>query len=649
MQPVHSQPSKSGAPPGREDVRIVSLLLLLAILPYLNTLPNSFVYDDAKQVIENPYIRSWKYLPEIFGSNVWSFLGAAGVTNHYRPLMTLGYLICYQLFGLVPFGFHLLNLVLHAGIVWLVFRVSAQLFANRTLAFVAAALFALHPIHTESVAWVAGVTDLQLAFFYLLTFSLFLHAGSTGAHKGWRSQIGMAASFVLALLSKEPAVTLPALATIYEHLYREDRSATTFRQKLGRYGILWGLALAYVVFRVSLLGALAPVMRRVLLSWPEAILSGFALMAQYIWKLLWPVELCAHYVFRKSESMADPRVLAGMGTVALVGAFLAFSWRRHRPVTLTFVWFFVTLAPVLNARWMAANVFAERYLYLPSVGFCWLVAWAWWRGWERFAARPVLRRALAACLIVVSLFYVVRVFLRNRDWHDEVTLYTQTLRVSPDAYLIRTNLGTVYWNRGDRAAAVREWQTALAYNPDDVTLLNNMGLAYAGQKRFADAERAFRRAMDVRPDYAEPYFNLGRMYEQMGRPDDARHEYTAALRVAPLHTGAGNRLGNLLLATGQLDEAEIQFQQSIAGTPTAVAYAGLGDVYRIRHDFAAAEAAFQKALGLDEFELKAYVGLGDVYAATARPAEALRAYEKALELSPLDAQLKAKRDALRTH
>lgn len=648
MQPVHSQPRESGASPGPMDVRIVFLLLLLAILPYLNTLANSFVYDDGKQVIENPYIRSWKYLPEIFGSNVWSFLGAAGMTNHYRPLMTLGYLICYQMFGLVPFGFHLLNLVLHAGIVWLVFRVSTQLFASRTLAFVAAALFALHPIHTESVAWVAGVTDLQLAFFYLLTFSLFLHAGSTGAHKGWRTQIGMAGSFLLALLSKEPAVTLPALATMYEHLYRDDRSATTFRQKLGRYGILWGLALAYIVFRVWLLGALAPVMRRVPVSWPEAILSGFALMAQYIWKLFWPVELCAHYVFRKSDSLSDPRVLAGMGTLALAGAFLAFSWRRHRQVTLALVWFLVTLAPVLNPRWMAANVFAERYLYLPSLGFCWLVAWLWWRGWERSVARPILQRALAACLVVVSLLYVVRVVLRNRDWRDDVTLYTQTLHVSPDAYLLRTNLGTVYWNRGDRAAAVREWQTALAYNADDVTLLNNMGLAYAREARFADAERAFRRAIQVRPDYAEPHFNLGRMYEQMGRPEDAQQEYTAALRVAPLHTGARNRLANLLLAAGQLDYAERQFQQSIAGTPTADAYAGLGEVYRIRQDFPAAEAAFQKALGLDEFELKAYVGLGDVYAVTARPAEAVRAYEKALELSPLDAELKAKRNALRT-
>lgn len=630
------------------DAWLFAALLLLAVLPYLNTVTNAFVYDDGKQIVENPYIRSWKYLPEIFGSNVWSFLGAAGVTNHYRPLMTLSYLICYQLFGLVPFGYHLVNLLFHAGVALLVFRVSTQLFGHRTLAFAAAALFALHPIHTESVAWVAGVTDLQLAFFYLLTFSLFLDGGPNAPPGGWRSRMTTAGSFILALFSKEPAVTLPLLATVYEHAYRVDRTSTTFRQKLGRYGILWGLALGYLLFRIWLLGSVAPVMRRVAVSWPEAILSGLALVAEYVWKLLWPLELCAHYVFRKSDSLADPRVLAGLGVVVLLAALLAALGRRHRLATFALLWFLVTLAPVLNARWMAANVFAERYLYLPSVGFCWLLAWVWWRAWEHSPTRPALRRVLVACLVLVGALYGARTVVRNRDWRNEATLYTQTLRVSPDAYLIRTNLGTVYWNSGDREAAMREWQAALPYNPDDVILLNNMGLAYAQQGRFAEAERSFRRAIEVRPDYAEPYFQLGRMYERMDRPDDALREYEAAVRAAPLHTRARNRLGFLLLAAGQLEDAREQFQQSLATQPTAAAYVGLGKVHLSRADFPAAEAAFLKALAIDSYELAAYEGLGDAYAATGRPAEALRAYDKALELSPLDASLKTKRNALRT-
>lgn len=630
-------------------MRLIALLLLLAILPYLNTLTNAFVYDDGKQIIENPYIRSWKYLPEIFGSNVWSFLGAAGVTNHYRPLMTLSYLVCYQVFGLLPFGFHLVNLLFHAGVVWLVFRVSKQLFGNAMLAFIAAAMFALHPIHTESVAWVAGITDLQLSFFYLLTFSIYLSAGSSAAGNGWRTRTAMAASLVLSLFSKEPAVTLPFLATVYEHGYREDRASTTFRQKLDRYWLLWGLAFAYIVFRVWLLGSIAPVTRRVAVSWPEAFLSGFSLAAQYVWKLLWPLELCAHYVFRKSDSLADPRVLAGIAVFALAGVLFVFLWRRQRTVTFALIWFLATLAPALNARWMAANVFAERYLYLPSVGFCWLVAWAWWRVWEDSTTRPALRRAFVACLGLLALFYGARTIVRNRDWRDEVTLYAQTLRVSPDAYLIRTNLGTVYWNRGDRTAAVREWQAALAYNPDDVILLNNLGLAHAREKQFGDAARLFHRAIQVRPEYAEPYFNLGRMYEQMGRAEDAQREYSAAVRVAPLHAGARNRLGLLLLASGQLDEAQEQFGRSLAAEPTAAAYTGFGTVLFRRGNFSAAESSFRNAIALDAFDATAYEGLGNLYAATERPAEALRAYDRALELNPLDPGLRAKRAALGPH
>ncbi len=156
------------------------------------------------------------------------------------------------------YGFHLVSLLLHVLIVCLVFVLTERLTGDRVWAFVAGALFALHPIHTESVAWIAAVTDLELTFFYLLTFGLFLALARPGGGVRSACVAAMGATFLLALLSKEQAMTLPALATVYEHFYREDRSETSISQKLARYGVLWLVGAAYVLFRIHFLGALAP-------------------------------------------------------------------------------------------------------------------------------------------------------------------------------------------------------------------------------------------------------------------------------------------------------------------------------------------------------------------------------------------------------
>jgi len=163
----------------------LALLLLCAFLVYANTLLSGFVYDDHFQIEGNPYVHSFRHIGRIFSTTVWSFQGTEGQTNYYRPLMTFGYLLCDRVFQSFPMGFHLVNLLLNCAVVWLVFRVCAALFDDEAVAVVAAALFALHPIHTEVVAWIAAVTELQLAVFYLLGFLLFLRAAGTAADRAF--------------------------------------------------------------------------------------------------------------------------------------------------------------------------------------------------------------------------------------------------------------------------------------------------------------------------------------------------------------------------------------------------------------------------------------------------------------------------------
>jgi len=196
----------------RTRVLLIAALVACATLPYLNILFNGFVYDDDTQVVLNPYVRSLRYLKEILTTNVWSFAGG-DATNYYRPVMTLGYLVCYHVFGLRAYGFHLVSLLLHVLVVCFIFLLTERLTGDRVWALVAGALFALHPIHTESVAWIAAVTDLELTFFYLLAFGLFLAAArpvrprpldgrpARQVDKGYSTPtlVAMGATFLLAL------------------------------------------------------------------------------------------------------------------------------------------------------------------------------------------------------------------------------------------------------------------------------------------------------------------------------------------------------------------------------------------------------------------------------------------------------------------
>src|SRR6202790_113105 len=267
------------SPKAQREILTFLALSFLAFVPYANSLLNSFVYDDYFQIVENPYVHSFRHLREIFATTVWSFQGAQGVTNYYRPLMTFGYLLCYQIAGAVPFSFHLANIVLNIVVVLLLFSVVRRLSGER-VGLVAAGLFALHPLHTESVAWAAGVTDLELAVFYLLTFLFYLRLSEPEKGHGWRA--AMCGSFVLAVLSKEQAMTLPVLVTLFEHFYREDRTTTSARQKVSRYGPLWAVAGLYLIVRGILLGGVASIVSRPGLFWYEVAILVISLVGSYL-------------------------------------------------------------------------------------------------------------------------------------------------------------------------------------------------------------------------------------------------------------------------------------------------------------------------------------------------------------------------------
>ena len=620
------------------DQALIALLILLAVLCYGNSLFNGFVYDDEQQILQNPYVKSWHYLPQIFSTTVWSFVGAAGTTNYYRPLMTFTFLVLWQLFKDIPFGFHLFNVTLNAAVVVLVFVAGRRLFQNRRVAWFAAALFAIHPVHTEVVDWVAAVPELEVTFFVLLTFWLF-----TQLDKGaWKFHLATVTSFALAVLCKEPALMFAPLAIAFEHFVRPHNNQLSFAAKTRRYLPLCTVAAAYLLLRIMLFGKLAPVLQHPKITWPQAIFSAFALIAGYAKYLFWPAPLSAFHVFHPSTSLLELPVILGVMVATIAVALLIHLHKRAPAAAFCIFWMGITIAPMLNARWMAANVFTERYLYLPSVGFCWLVAWYAINLWDRTPApAKLLHWLMAAAAVAVALLAVSSTVLRNRVWHDDMTLYTRTLQTNPDAAVIRSNLGSLYFDAEQFDRALQEWQLALAQKPDNVVTMNALGILYTRVGRFADADAMFKQAMAAKPLWGDSHFSYGLLLQKTGDLPGALSEFKIAVTLSPLSGPARRWYGEALVKNGQSQEAIPQFEQAVELEASLEAMHDLSEVYFLQGRNGEAELLLRRVTSQFPYDSSAHLMLGKILEQAGNPQEARIEYKAGLVNDPNNVEAKA--------
>ena len=629
---------RSGAVKGTRTT-VLGCLILLAFLVYANTLLNGFVYDDHSQIEQNPNVHSIQNIGKLFGTSLLAQQGGQSVGNYYRPLMNVDFLLSFKLFGPVPYGFHLINVLLHCIVVWLVYAVTASLASDETIGLVAAACFALHPIHAEPVAWIEGIADLEMSIFYLLAFWMFLRLGREETRQAAWTRVAMLGSFLLATLSKEPAMTLPAVATVYELFYRADRRSTTWKTKLSRYGGFWTMALVYLVIRVIVLHGFAPVPQHTEIGPREAGLTGLALIGQYASKLVWPVPLVAFYPFQKSVSFLDPRTLLGVGVLLAAATYLAFDWKRTRVYSFALFWIFLTLGPVLNVRWMLINVFAERYLYLPSVGFCWLVSgiilWCWRKSGDSALGR---RWAMGVTAGIVGLLATGEIVARNRDWKNDDSIALRSLQTNPDSSGMRSDVGMMDWRAGRHDEAVRQWRLALAYHPDTAEALSNLGYAMVEEKNYAEAIPPLQEAIALRPHFAIPHVHLAHAYSAMGNNADAEAELKRAVEIYPMNPFVRNALGRFYLDSGQATEAETEFRASVTINANNEGWSGLAEDYTLQNVPGKAEEAWRQVLALNLFDSHAHLSLGRIYLAEGRLAEAANEYERCLDTDPRNAE-----------
>jgi tetratricopeptide (TPR) repeat protein len=570
---AHPGLPSAGDPPARapSDRLLVlgacAAVIALALGAYWGSLGSGFVYDDVPQVLENLWIRSPRNLLSAFTSSAWGFTGM--VSNYYRPMMHVVYTVAHALSGLDPTAFHAANLLLHAAASVLVLAIAFLLLRTDTerrpalaLATGAAVLFALHPIHTEAVCWVGGVPDLAATVFGLASVYLYATAPpGTSPSLSVRYVLSVAA-FLAAALSKEIALVLPALLVVHDLALRRDgRSLLRRSAAWVPFGMV---ALAYLALRWNALGAFAPVRRHAQLGAPGLALNAAALFAGYLEKLVVPARLTVFHEFHPVVSAAEPRALAGVAAVVLFGAAGAWLWKASRRGFVAWALVLLPLLPALYIPGVGENPFAERYLYLPSVGFVWLLALGARAGW---AARPRLWPGLAAAAAALAATYAAATVARLPVWRDDVSLWTDAARRSPGAPIPHYNLAIALHQRGRTVDAIPEYEAALRIE-ESANAWSSLGAAYRDVGDAGRAIAALGRAIELNPGLAAPYGNLGAVLLDAGRDAEAVELLRSAVALDPAFSGALHNLGVAYERLGRRNEAIASFAAALRADPS---------------------------------------------------------------------------------
>lgn len=504
------------SPFARATLPPAALLALVAVIYGRATGFEFTHWDDGTYVVDNPVILSLG-ASHIHAAFTHFFMG------NYAPLHILSYAVDYKLWGLDPFGYHVSNIILHGLNVLALFFLVRRIDGRDPVAWVAAALFAIHPVNVETVAWVAQRKTLLAQFFFFLSFHEYLRYAEG---KGKESYFLSLAFFVLSLLSKVSAITLPLLLLLYDICYRERSGRGLVLNKIPFFllsGLFAGIAL--IAQSSAYHGTFA-------YHGGSALANGLTVLvalARYLLSLVYPADLSAYYYFSYRSVLSYP-VLGSLLLLSLIGFFL-YCLRRHKGVLFWSGWFYLALIPNLQIIPLDA-VMADRYLYLPAIGAFVLSAAAWMQlrraGWKG----PVAPRVIDACGLVALALLAILSYQRVGVWQDDSTLWSDTVRKdpSPVAY---NNLAAYWGSIGEQDKAEEALNEALRLNPDDFMATKNMGKLLAMRGNFGEAARYLIRASHLETADEDVRLTLASVYLDQGNIEDSRRLVMEILRRNP--------------------------------------------------------------------------------------------------------------------
>ncbi|MEO5720638.1 MAG: tetratricopeptide repeat protein [Chthoniobacterales bacterium] len=560
------QSSPSVAARARQtEVWIIVALALGTFAVYAQVRGHQFInFDDDAYISRNPMVSRGLTAPGL----VWAF--TTFTQSNWHPLTWLSHMVDCQLFGLHAGAHLLVNVVIHVANSCLLFVFLWRVTAVRRKSAIVAALFALHPVHVESVAWAAERKDTLATFFGLLCLLAYARYVERPAP---RKFLAVAGTLALGLMAKPMLVSWPFLMLLLDYwpLHRVEWQTAAglrrftkdwlplIREKLP----LFGLALASMIvtqIAQSKGGSVADLAAE---SFATRLANALVSYANYLGLTFWPVDLGIFYPFPFAgvpggQLAAALLVLAGISLVALREA------RRQPYLIIGWLWFLVALVPVIGLVQVGAQAMADRYHYIPSVGLFLALVF----GLGNLAERFRIPRSVGATVAAIALFTLASLTARQVGWwRDSVTLLRRTLAVTSDNMLVQYNLACALYERGDYAEAAPHFSEGLRLKPDHLKSLVNMGMTLRKLGRRAEALGYYERAIEVKNDSAIVRWQHGLVLAELGRADEATRQMIAAVELAPDNFEMRVDFGLRLTQSGRLPEAIAQLQQAVRILP----------------------------------------------------------------------------------
>ncbi|XP_054711432.1 protein O-mannosyl-transferase Tmtc3-like [Uloborus diversus] len=622
-----------------ETVLCYVIVVTAAGICYRNALNCGFVFDDMSAIRDNQDLRPTTPFLNLLQNDFWGTpIQKEQSHKSYRPLCVLTYRINYYFHKLAPFGYHLTNIGLHCLVCLLYMRI-CMMFVPKGTAFVAALLFATHPVHTEAVTGVVGRAEILSSLFFLLAFLSYSAATTssttTGVH--WAPMFWCLLFVGMATFSKEQGITVVGVCYAYEifivqrvrlpellQIIHTSKVRLWFRAGIMRTIALVSCSLFLLLVRLSIMGAQLPVFTKfdnpaAAADSPIRQLTMHYLVALNGWLLCFPCDLCCDWTMGTVslvQSALDPRNVATFTFYGVLAALLyTCLWEddtRSKIVLMAIAFLAFPFLPASNLFFPVGFVIAERVLYIPSMGFCMLVSY----GWSLLHSK-MKYKTLSWCLILfILVMFTAKTIRRNFDWQNEYTIFMAGLRVNQKNAKLYNNVGHSLESQGHHSEALEYFQVAVKVQPDDIGAHINVGRTYHHLHMYEEAEKAFRKAKDLlpRPKTGEPY----------------------QARIAPSHLNVFLNLGNLISRNGsRLEEADALYKQAISMRSDYIqAYINRGDILIRLNRTKEAQIVYETALQFDDGNPDIYYNLGVVFLEQRNAERALFYFDKALKINP---------------
>jgi protein O-mannosyl-transferase len=559
--------------PAKSPVTILLVCLGLVALTWAvfgQTLTHDFVnFDDHVYVYENPLV-----VKGLSTQGIISAFTHAHARN-WHPLTTLSHMLDCQLYRLNAGGHHLTNVILHTIAVLLLFLVLGQMTGALWQSAFVAALFAIHPLHVESVAWVAERKDVLSAVFFMLTLAAYARYAREPSPARY---LLVALLFVLGLMSKPMLVTLPFVLLLLDYwpLGRVGGQKSKVGSRLRRL-----IAEKFPLFALSALSCIATLLAQ--RQSPSAIdqlpflwrlNNALVSYTAYIWQMLWPARLAVFYP-HPNDRLPLLEVIVAIAFLVGLSLIVIYLRRTKHYLVTGWFWYLGMLVPVIGLVQVGEQAHADRYTYLPQIGLYIMITWALGELIRKSPGRAQRAIVAIAATIIIALLSI-RAFVQTSYWKNSETLWNHALAVTGENDVAHNNLGFLFLRRGEVDKAISQFQEALNirsrnseshYSLGAALIQSNLGNALARKQLWDEAIDHLKEAVRLRPDYADAYFNLGSVLFQQGRIDQAITQWQKALAIRPRDAEAHRNVAIALRKEGKLKEAISEYEQALNIAP----------------------------------------------------------------------------------